>query len=335
MSISKLSVRGIRSFRKDTNISFAIPDEIHEGSGINMLVGSNNSGKSSLIETLYLINTRLEMIPQSIRNQQSENGVFIKIFQTNGNIKELSSIQENKAFIKSTYIDENGNKILENKPFAYILSPKRNIGINLSMHSSNRENFLYNNGGQNYRQDNLSNNIGGRFKNIIESHKEIFDYELKKILGYLPDWSLDSLDSNNLFISFREGDTHHSNSGSGDGFMNLFVILTSLYDATPNSTIIIDEPEISLHPDVQKRLMERLKFHSKNKQIIISTHSPYFIDLKLLNSGAKIFRFHKENENTSVYTIHSENICKINNLSNNIEQPYLQDIKSKEILYKK
>ena len=51
------------------------------------------------------------------------------------------------------------------------------------------------------------------------------------------------------------------------------------------STIVIDEPEIALHPDVQKRLMERLKFHSKTKQIIVSTHSPYFIDLNLLTCG--------------------------------------------------
>lgn len=147
----------------------------------------------------------------------------------------------------------------------------------------------------------------------------------------MPDWSLDSIDANNLFISFKEGTTQHNNSGSGDGFINLFVILTSLYDAPPNSTIVIDEPELALHPDVQQRLMERLIFHSKNKQIIISTHSPYFINLNLLNYGAKIFRFYKENENTTIYTIKPEHISSINALLNTIEQPYLQDIKSKEI----
>lgn len=333
MAISTVMVQGIRSFKNLTTIDFAIPDSRNNGSGLNMLVGPNNSGKSSIIETLYLANNNLEMIPSTIRNSQSENGVLIKIDLTNGNTKELKSMQENPAFIHCKYTDNKGEKIYDNRPFAYILSSKRNIGINLSTHSESWENFLYNNGGHNYRQENLSNNIGGRFKNIIESNKKIFDYELNQILGYLPDWSLDSIDANNLYISFKEGNTIHTNTGSGDGFINLFVILTSLYDAPPDSTIVIDEPEIALHPDVQQRLMKRLIFHSKNKQIIISTHSPYFIDLNLINNGAKIFRFFKENENTNIYTIQSENTSKICKLLNPIEQPYLQDIKSKEIFF--
>ena len=333
MAILNVKVKGIRSFKNLTTIDFAIPDGTNNGSGLNMLVGPNNSGKSSLIETLYLANNNLEMIPSSIRNSQSSNGVEIELNFDNGNNKKIISMQSNPAFINNIYVDKRGEKIHDNRPFAYILSSKRNIGINLSTHSSSWESFLYNNGGHNYRQENLSNNIGGRFKNIIESNKEIFDYELKKILGYLPDWSLDSIDANNLFISFKEGTTQHNNSGSGDGFINLFVILTSLYDAPPNSTIVIDEPELALHPDVQQRLIERLIFHSKNKQIIISTHSPYFINLNLLNYGAKIFRFYKENENKSVYTIKPEHISSINSLLNTIEQPYLQDIKSKEIFF--
>lgn len=333
MAISKVMVRGIRSFKKLTTIDFAIPDGNNIGSGLNMIVGPNNSGKSSIIETLYLANNNLEIIPSTIRNSRSKNGILIKITLTNGNTKELMSIKENTALIHCTYTNNKGEKIFDNRPFAYILSSKRNIGIHFSNNSESWENFLYNNGGYNYRQENLSNNIGGRFKNIIESNKKVFDYELKQILGYLPEWSLDSMDENNLYISFKEGNTYHTNSGSGDGFINIFIILTSLYDAPSNSTIVIDEPEIALHPDVQQRLMQRLIYHSKTKQIIICTHSPYFINLSLLNHGAKIFRFYKENENTGIYTIKPENISKINSLLNTIEQPYLQDIKSKEIFF--
>jgi len=333
MSINSLTVKGIRSFKNLTTINFAVPDGNNEGSGLNMLVGANNSGKSSLIETLFLSNTNSEIIPALTRNSHTKNGVYIKIIESNGNTKEISSLPESPVFIKSSYIDKTGNIIHDNKPLAYILSPKRNIGINLSTHSESRESFLYNNGGQNYRQDNLSNNIGGRFKDIIETHKPIFDYELKKILGYLPDWSLDSDNANDLYIAFKDGNTKHSNAGSGDGFINLFVILTSIYDAPKGSTIIIDEPEISLHPDVQKRLMDRLIFHSRDKQIIISTHSPYFVDLQLLNNGAKLFRFCKENEHTNIYSIKESTISSINSLRNTIEQPYLQDIKSKEIFF--
>lgn len=331
MSIMNLKVHGIRSFKETINVDFALPDNKNIGSGMNILVGPNNSGKSSLIETLYLANKSLDLVPKSIRNQQS-NSIYIEIAETNGNIKKVTSMPQNEAIINYTYTDKNGKELYNNSS-TYILSSKRNIGMHFSSFAASRENFLSNNGGKNYREDNLSNNIGSRFKNVIESSKEIFNYELQNILGYLPDWSLDSDDGNNLYISFKEGNTIHSNTGSGDGLINLFIILTALYDAPNDSTIVIDEPEIALHPDVQKRLMQRLEFHSKTKQIIISTHSPYFINLNLLENGAKLFRFYKEDETSKLYQINPTHIKNIKKLQNTIEQPYLQDIKSKEIFF--
>ena len=52
MSIIDLSVQGIRSFKNLTSLKFAIPDGSTNGSGLNMLVGPNNSGKSSLIDVV-------------------------------------------------------------------------------------------------------------------------------------------------------------------------------------------------------------------------------------------------------------------------------------------
>ena len=334
MAISEINVQGIRSFKNLSKINLALPDSLTKGSGLNILVGPNNSGKSSLIETLFLANSsNLSMIPSTIRNSESVSGVFIKILFDNNSSKTLKSKINNPSIIDSFHYDENGKKTIDYNPFAYIISPNRNIGMNNNKNSENWLDFLYNNGGTNYREDNLSNIIGGRFLSIVEHNKELFDLELKYILGYLPEWTLDSNDSYNMFISFKNGNITHPNNGAGDGFINLFIILTSIYDAPDNSTIVIDEPEISLHPDVQKRLMQRLIYHSKNKQIIISTHSPYFVDLNLITTGAKLFRFVKEKDNTNIYTIHQENISNIEKLNNTIEQPYLQDIKSREIFF--
>lgn len=333
MSILNLDIQGIRSFKNKTHLDFAIPDKEQEGSGLNMFVGPNNSGKSSIIEALYLINNKSEIIPNPIRNQ-AQNNIEISLVTNTPNITITArNTSINSAFIEYSILDKNKNNITNYKPFAYILSSKRSIVDNFNNSSLNRENFLYNNGGQDYRKDNLSNNIGGRFTDIIKFNKKIFDFELEYILGYLPQWSVDSNDGNNLFIAFKDGNIAYSNSGSGDGFINLFIILTALYDAPPDSTIIIDEPEVALHPDVQQRLMERLIYHSKDKQIIISTHSPYFINLELLNSKAKLFRFSKTNGISNVYSINTENIPHINKLYNTTEQPYLQDTKSREIFF--
>ena len=51
--------------------------------------------------------------------------------------------------------------------------------------------------------------------------------------------------------------------------------------------ILIDEPEISLHPDLQRKLFSLLVEYSKDKQIIVSTHSPYFVDWKLFSEKQK------------------------------------------------
>ena len=118
MAILNVKVKGIRSFKNLTTIDFAIPDGTNNGSGLNMLVGPNNSGKSSLIETLYLANNNLEMIPSSIRNSQSSNGVEIELNFDNGNNKKIISMQSNPAFINNIYVDKRGEKIHDNRPFA-------------------------------------------------------------------------------------------------------------------------------------------------------------------------------------------------------------------------
>lgn len=333
MSIKKISVKGIRSFKNESSITLAIPDYEKIGSGFNMLVGPNNSGKSSLIETIYLTNNRgLSFIPNEIRNK--ENNIFhIEIATTNDYKFTLKSNENNPGSVVYTCEDLNGNEINNYDSIAYVISPKRNIEMSFYSSFTSRNDFENNNSGINYRKSTNLNNIGGRFADIILNYKSIFDKELEYILDYLPKWSLESDDGSQFYIAFNEGNTIHSNSGSGDGFINLFIILTAIYDAPKGSTIIIDEPELSLHPDVQKRLMNRLLYHSKNLQIIISTHSPYFIDLNTLNNGGKLFRFQKENNDTKIYTIKEENIRNVISLLNSIEQPYLQDIKSKEIFF--
>ena len=44
-----------------------------------------------------------------------------------------------------------------------------------------------------------------------------------------------------------------------------------------NSIILIDEPELSLHPKWQQRIIEVYKKIGENNQIIIATHSPHIL----------------------------------------------------------
>jgi len=52
-----------------------------------------------------------------------------------------------------------------------------------------------------------------------------------------------------------------------------------LFKVVPNSLVLIDEPELSLHPSWQKRFLPDLLEIVKiaNFDVIIATHSPYIV----------------------------------------------------------
>jgi hypothetical protein len=58
-----------------------------------------------------------------------------------------------------------------------------------------------------------------------------------------------------------------------DGTMNLAALIVALY-FEDKDLVIIEEPERNVHPRLISGLMELMKDASRNKQIIITTHSP-------------------------------------------------------------
>ncbi len=65
-----------------------------------------------------------------------------------------------------------------------------------------------------------------------------------------------------------------------DGFLYYYNVgdfnLLNL-DAMDNSIILIDTPEIGLHPKLQRKIISACKSIGENNQIIIATHSPFII----------------------------------------------------------
>jgi len=71
----------------------------------------------------------------------------------------------------------------------------------------------------------------------------------------------------------------YSEAFAGSGEFAVVRIVTSILSAPNNSLILLDEPEVSLHPGAQDRLLEFLTQCVKQKkhQIVISTHSPTIV----------------------------------------------------------
>jgi predicted ATPase len=63
-----------------------------------------------------------------------------------------------------------------------------------------------------------------------------------------------------------------------DGSIRFICLATALLQPNPPATLIIDEPELGLHPEAIRILAEIIQNASKRTQIIIATQSPLFLD---------------------------------------------------------
>jgi len=95
-----------------------------------------------------------------------------------------------------------------------------------------------------------------------------------------------------------------------------------------NSIILIDEPEISLHPKWQTEIMKIYANIGKNNQFIITTHSPFIISQTyyknltfLVKENNKIIKkqFSQPPNNRDINTM-------IETMGANYELPELQDL---------
>ncbi len=83
---------------------------------------------------------------------------------------------------------------------------------------------------------------------------------------------------------------HYSEAFAGSGEFAVVRLVVGVMAAPDHSLILLDEPEVSLHPGAQDRLMEFLarQVTLKKHQIIISTHSPAIIR-RLPPDAIKVF----------------------------------------------
>ena len=65
---------------------------------------------------------------------------------------------------------------------------------------------------------------------------------------------------------------------ASDGTLKMLTYLVLLYDPEPPPVIGIEEPENFLHPRLLYELAEECRAASERAQLLITTHSPYFLN---------------------------------------------------------
>ena len=252
--IQELSIVGYRGFGNEQTIKFSIPDGITLGSGLNILLGSNNSGKTTIIESIRaFIGQQTPSFSEGKRNILNRG--FIKI-----KITDLKNNKLQECEIKT--VESGGSETIKSNmsfiPNYYIVQSRRAIQFEFGKSIMSRENYI-NANHLYFNRRYMLDNFEYRLFNIQKYKKEKFDILLSKILGNEFDWTIEQRDGGNFYIKCIKNNISHSSEGIGDGIWSIFTICAALFDAENESVIVIDEPELSIHPSLQRRLLKILE----------------------------------------------------------------------------
>ena len=258
---------------KNLNINFENDEKILD---VVVLAGGNGTGKTTVLEVIYdyfenfqndknKINIELDLEEENYINQNN----ISKETYLNNLIKD--SIKKEKT-PKVIYVPAEINfqkvkfnllalykKRFLNKIDSYIIA---DIPFYIQMRIINTANKESEKKLGNVR-DEIIAEINGIF-DILDMDTRLIGMstETTEILPIFTNLSGDKFDINEL----------------SSGEKQLFLRTLAIKMLNPeNSIILIDEPELSLHPKWQQRIVDVYRKIGKNNQIIIATHSPHIL----------------------------------------------------------
>ncbi|OAI15629.1 hypothetical protein A1359_09480 [Methylomonas lenta] len=156
-------------------------------------------------------------------------------------------------------------------------------------------------------------------KDRIKENRKFSDDELEAISLILEkDYQSGKYIEHSFFKSegysviFTTDKIQYSEAFAGSGESIIVRLVVKVLNAPDHSLILLDEPEVSLHPAAQKKLREFLlkQIIKKKHQVIMATHSPIFVDglpkeaVKLFYSNPITRKFEVQNETYPAEAFH-------------------------------
>ncbi|MGB0524530.1 MAG: AAA family ATPase [Flammeovirgaceae bacterium] len=128
-------------------------------------------------------------------------------------------------------------------------------------------------------------NLAAFLYRIQEQHPSNFrliEYAVSSIAPFFERFDLqpDNLNPEMIFLKWLEknSDEYFDANSLSDGSIRFIALATLLLQPEPPKTIIIDEPELGLHPSAIHQLAALIQSASVNSQIIIATQSTTLLD---------------------------------------------------------
>jgi len=362
--IKKLRVQNYKCF-KDESIEFAVPNG-QEGSGLNIFVGENGNGKTTVLEAFdYLTKSAYSAENRLKINDFQQTDKEINItgetepfrckstvdfyiaqgwrFESSGVVfqaesrkakargKLLSSPFEIHSHFKdaANYIKKDGTqgKEIDSRDKSFSNSSIEANEINVFYFDKNRSRHLSTG---NYRTtfESICDDLNWKFLNSLnpatlseviknisgEYFKSVNDIAqkgtgkkvAKELSKFFDNKTFENIRIDLLellhpfstaFFAVRDDFTLNQikikDLGSGIEMILTLLLLKNISEQSGGSIIyLIDEPEMHLHPRAQEGLAKILLEESKDKQILVSTHSPYLFK-SCVQGASRLFIFRR------------------------------------------
>lgn len=325
--LKSLEIRGLRGYSDSQALRFAQPNG-QPGSGLTIIVGPNNAGKSTFIEGLQTFATRTApSISDGRRNRVSGDEILVRMELVDGRCFSLKSRAQGFAEMVFDPIWEDG--VL---PSMYVLSSRRNIQPYFGRYDANRDHYINGYMGLPSQRPTMISGFEGRLFQA-QYNRVSFNALLSRFIDPAPDWGIDLNLHGQHYLKFQNGNMAHSSEGIGDGVLNIFCLVDALYDSPQSGMIAIDEPELSLHPSLQRKIAQVISEYASDRQIVISTHSPYFVDMQALANGATIARVVKQGDRSILHQASNAALSFIRGVLDNFNNPHIWGLKAQEVFF--
>lgn len=257
------------------------------------------TGNITSLNSKNIYNNRLKKVKELIKINENRDSQYVRIFNllldseyaySLNKYNNTKIIFKKDEIIQEIYIKNNFRKGKIHKEFYDILNFENIIYID----SPSILDFIYEEPTPNIRDnfniinENIPYHLQSLNKKIKNTSNGIYDQDYYKELDVFKT-KINQLIGGNFkydkqkkrFLLETDEDTYQmENTASGLKQLGVIQLLLNNRELTENSFLILDEPEVNLHPDFQIKLAQILILAAKdlNITVYINTHSPFLAE---------------------------------------------------------
>ena len=329
--ITSIRMGNIKSFFAPQSITMSRANG-SQGSGYNVIVGENNTGKSTILTMARYLLSGSESMTIGREARHDTNKPVLEVVWEDAEGSDRISIDTDTD---GAIFRKIGNRSRINGNFRFVPS-RRPFGSDFAPHIldfKNYESTEFDNriANQAHFDNQLATSIASLFRDTQK--KAEFLRVLSAVDPNSASFSSDNVGGRNVLLYTGPSKRQHVITDTGDGITNLIRIVYSLVTSEPLSCIVVDEPELSLHPQLQRNLYKVLLSYSNDRQVVVLTHSPHFVDWQQISGTARLFRVLIDDEGSSrIVSPSNDSFSSVNAYSDVMSRKYYDSV-CKELFF--